>query len=131
VTVTWTVKAVEEWCKRAGGISDKVFREANERFGRWMHSVSYKSCFELWRMAEEYLKEKHMDAYETLDITGFFCGALEKEIEYDRYVYGLLKETLAHIMEKCGEADLGLHAKSLIELVATAEKLKSNILCSG
>lgn len=132
MTVTWSVEAVEEWCKKH---KEKDFvnsyEEANKRFGKWMHSASYSSCFELRERVEEYLEAKGINSSKIFDVISFFCGVLKAKVEYDEYVYKLLKEALNNIAKESKEEIIKLHAISLIELIKTAENLKSNIICSG
>lgn len=126
VTVTWTVKAVEEWCEERGFDS---YSEASKRFGRWIHGVSYESCFELMEEVEKYLESRA--ELEGLLALKIFCGATETEIGYNERIYNLLKEALMHVAEKSEKELIRSHAKALIELIMTAENLKSDIICSG
>ncbi len=132
MTVVWTVKVANEWfdeCVEKG--FDDCFEETFRRFGPWIHSVSYASCFELRDRVEEYLEMRGVSTTEYLKVIGFFCIALEEEISYDKHLYELLREALKNVAETSKEEIIKLHAESLIKLIMTAEKLKSGITCTG
>jgi len=129
MTVVWTVKAVEEWCEEHGGLSS--YKEAREKFGRWIHSASYESCSELRRRVEEYLESKKTEPGDLLALRMFCGAAIDTELEYNERIYNLLKEALRHIAETGDDIIIRSHAKVLIELITVAEKLKSGIVCFG
>jgi hypothetical protein len=133
MTVLWTVKAVEEWCNKCCKNGDYMgcYEEALERFGCWIYSVSYASCFELRSAVERYLEEKGVGLLTTLKVLRFFSAPTDTEVEYDVEVYRLLKEALKHVAETSKEKIIETHAKTLINLITTAEKLKSKITCTG
>lgn len=131
MTVLWTVKVVNEWCEKYRGKDFSCYSEAYGKFGCWIHSASYGSCFELREMVERYLESKGVDIRLVSAATSLFCGAMEIEVEYDEHVYGLLRDALSHVVETGEEAIIRSHAEALIELITTAERLKSGIMCSG
>ena len=130
MTVSWMVKVVNDWWRERGGDAES-FSEASRVFGRWIHSMSYGSCFMLREEVEKYLESRGASAGLTVRALGLFCGAMDVELEYDEQVYELLKEALEHVARTNESEVLRSHARALMELVATAERLKSSILCSG
>jgi hypothetical protein len=130
VTVSWRVKVAGDWWKKRG-CDFNSFDEAHMRFGRWIHSMSYENCLKLREEVERYLEARSISAGLISNALRVFCGAMDVEVEHDEQVYGLLKEALEHAA-KTGEEDaVRSHARALMELIATAERLKSNIICSG
>ena len=132
MTVTWRVKVAKDWYD--GCIEKEVedcFEKAFKKFGVWVYSVSYRSCAELRDRVKRYLESKGVDLDEYLNVIGFFCGILQKEINYDKRLYELLKEALENIEKHSGEDIIKYHARSLVRLITTAEKFKSGIICSG
>jgi hypothetical protein len=130
VTVSWRVKVVSGWWEERG-CDFNSFDEAHVRFGRWIHSMGYENCLKLREEVERYLEARSISARLISDALRLFCGAIDVEVEYDEQVYRLLKEALEHAT-KTGEEDaVRSHARSLMELIETAERLKSNIICSG
>jgi len=125
MTVVWIVKAVKKWCEEHGDLD--CYDEASKRFGRWIHSASYGSCFELSERVEKYLGSRG----DPILLLKFFCGAIETELEYDEQTYRLLKDALRYLAETSEETIIRSHAKALIELITVAESLKSGIMCSG
>ena len=70
MTVSWVVKVIDEWvekCSKEKGF-DVCFEEANRRFGRWMHSISYGSSFEVRDRIEKYLASKGVELLEVIHI---------------------------------------------------------------
>jgi len=134
VTVTWTVKVVDKWfeiCRDKNPGYD-CYDEAHKRFGRWVHSASYGSCFWLGDKVEKYLESKGADVSLIMDAVEMFRSiAMKIEVEYNEQVYEALKEALKHIAETDEDDLMKAHAKALIELIETAERLKSAIVCSG
>ena len=133
MTVIWFIKIVDEWVNECAKnkVFDKCFNEADRKFGLWIYSASYASCFELRERVENYLKEKGVSLSDLWKVSHLFCGPLETEIEYEKRLYELLKEALNHVAETSEEKIISIHAKNLIELIKIAEQLKSEINCSG
>jgi len=132
MTVTWTVKVVNEWYEKYRNKNPgyDYYHEAHKKFGRWIHSASYGSCSWLREEVEKYLESKGVEISLITSAVIMFCGAMEAEVKYNEQVYEVLKEALRHISET-GEDIIRDHAKVLIELITTAERLKSSIVCSG
>ena len=131
MTVSWRVKVVSDWWEKHG-CDFNSFDEAHRRFGRWVHSMSYENCLKLRGEVERYLEARSISAGLISNALRMFCGAMDVEVGYDEQVYGLLKEALEHLAKTSEEEDaVRSHARALMELIATAERLKSNIICSG
>lgn len=133
MTVIWTVKVAEEWyenCMSRNSNND-CFHETHKKFGYWIYSASYSSCFWLRNKVEKYLESKGVEISLVTKALGMFCGAMEIEVEYNEQVYEVLREALRNIAETSEDTIIRSHAKALIELITTAEKLKSAIVCSG
>lgn len=133
MVVTWEVKVAGEWFEKCLDENPNLncFDETRKRFGYWSHNASYSSCFALWEEVIEYLESKKVKLSIIAEASAMFCGILENEVEYDEQVYEALKEALRNIAEKNEDEIIRAHAKALIELINTAEKLKSSIICSG
>ncbi|RLE72857.1 MAG: hypothetical protein DRJ37_01855 [Thermoprotei archaeon] len=126
------VKVADEWfneCLKRG--DDECFEETSRRFGFWIYSASYGSCFELGEKVREYVEKIKVPLRIYSSIIRFFCGVLTEDIEYDEETYRVLKRVLKYVAETCENKIIRSHAESLIELVENAERLKSGIECSG
>jgi hypothetical protein len=111
--------------------ANRVIFIAPRRFGRWIHSMSYENCLKLRGEVERYLENRSISAGLILNAIRMFCGAMDVEVGYDEQVYGLLKEALEHAAKTSEEEAVRSHVRALMEIIATAERLKSNIMCSG
>lgn len=130
--VSWYVKVVYEWyreCEKKG--LSNCDKEAFRKFGYWRHEASHGSCYELWEKADEYFEKVGLDYRypEYLDVNKFFCWPFKGELDYNEKACRLLKEALRYAEENINDEFLKLHAKFLIKLIETAEKLKSGIIC--
>lgn len=79
---------------------------------------------------ENYLRGKGVDEFDIrLRVLWFFSPIVPREVDYDECFYRLLKEGLTHISEAERDEIIRLHTKALVELIETAEKLRSGIRC--